>query len=274
MKIETDGDTKDPVCIRLSERNDLRSERNKLRAEVAELEKARDADWRKFLLLQRDEQIKKLGDELAEKQGKLKVAEQQIDEILKGLQDISTSRACDVHGKCKAIIHRYEIRKTHDLRPAGPQEDRTKVAEQQVGVLRKALDDARGRIHSDICSDSCVWECTAIRDIPTEGDGALVKEIEVLRIEWDKHHGSGKCLGVPDGLKGAACPGCVALSMRKTHGPVIKPPSPELIAMAKRAARAANEEKKMFAGMTEEEREKYIDAWATRLAADLAEFND
>ena len=42
----------------------------------------------------------------------------------------------------------------------------------------------------------------------------LRKENEVLRYEWDQHHGPGKCLGVPRSMIGNACPGCVALTVR------------------------------------------------------------
>lgn len=53
----------------------------KLQTEVKELEKSKDADWRKFLDLQHDEQIKQLGDKLAS-------AELQVNTLREGLKDI------------------------------------------------------------------------------------------------------------------------------------------------------------------------------------------
>lgn len=45
---------------------------DELRQRIENLEKYRDADWRKFLALQRDEQIKKLGEDLVSMQSQLR----------------------------------------------------------------------------------------------------------------------------------------------------------------------------------------------------------
>lgn len=60
-----------------------------------------------------------------------------------------------------------------------------------------------------------------------------------------------------------------------THRPRRQPEwSPEMMALAKRAAEASEAENAKVAAMSPEEREKYIAAWAERLARDVAGLND
>ena len=60
-----------------------------------------------------------------------------------------------------------------------------------------------------------------------------------------------------------------------THRPMKKPEwSPALLELAKKASERQEAENKKMAAMTPEEREKYINEWAQRLADDVAGLND
>ncbi len=95
----------------------------------------------------------------------LKVAEQQVGVLRKALEEIMNYGSGGERVSPDAAVAARALRATRDLRQSEPQEERTKVAEQQFDAIRKALGDARDRIHSDICSNTCVRECRAIRDI-------------------------------------------------------------------------------------------------------------
>ena len=50
-----------------------------------------------------------------------------------------------------------------------------------------------------------------------------------------------------------------------------KPPSPEMLELARRALERQEAEKRKLAAMTPEQRKEYVDAWAKRLAAEQVE---